>query len=368
MATKADKKKWDSLHVAQAKAQAAESAYDLALAQKYHMSYQDSWLTHAQRDKKDRLREKRREIESKILDLLVEISPRGDRWLHGAPAHWLATELTWEDAIRPANEPLSVVVPGSWGSPDGTVRQKRGTLQMPRGIHNDAKHLREILEKGVILDKDRVDGDSIKLDDSDPVYVGIIVDVNGYGPHVGAMYVEQNRFHGSVDGALQGADEILEQWTLDNTSKEDIDELEDEYGDDWMSVLTETFDGWGFKVSASEFAEAIRGTDAEKFVDIEPEEEELEEDDEPEDEEPEDDIFSAEEMQSGFVISDSRNGGYEVAHEHKHIGHYEDMDDALEAIEAEMKRSNFYPNIYYVNDHGNVDLLDGDGNVIESRT
>jgi hypothetical protein len=72
-------------------------------------------------------------------------------------------------------------------------------------------------------------------------------------------------------------------------------------------------------------------------------------------------------MQSGFVISDSRNGGYDVVSEHKHFGHYEDMDEALEAIEAEMKRSNFYPNVYYVNDHGNVDLLDSDGNVIESR-
>lgn len=279
MATAADRKKWDSLHVAQAKAQAAESEFDLALARKYHASYQDSWLTRPQRDKKERLREKRREIESKIIDLLVEISPRGDRWLSGAPAHWLATELTWEDAIRPANESLSVVVPGSYGSPDGTVRETRGRANMPRGTHKDANHLREILEKGVILDKDRVEG-SVDLNDESPVYIGIIVDVNGYGPHVGAMYVEQNRFHGSVDGALQGADEILEQWTLDNTSKEDIDELEDEYGDDWMSVLTETFDGWAFKLSPQEFVDAIEGTDAEKLVDVEEPEDEEELDEE----------------------------------------------------------------------------------------
>jgi hypothetical protein len=91
------------------------------------------------------------------------------------------------------------------------------------------------------------------------------------------------------------------------------------------------------------------------------------EDDE-EDEDEDDDLFSDEEMASGYVISDSRQGGYEVAHEHKHVGHYDAIDEALEAIEAAMKGSNFYPNVYYVNDRGNVDLLERlTGNVIESR-
>lgn len=148
---------------------------------------------------------------------------------------------------------------------------------MPRGIHTDAQHLHDILEKGVLLNKDRVGGDTIDLGDTTPVCVGIIVDVNGYGPHVGALYVEQNRFHGHPDSALQAADEILEEWTLENTSKEDIEALEAEYGDEWMSILTETFDGWAFKLSPQEFVEAIKGTDAEKLIDIEEKEEEEEE-------------------------------------------------------------------------------------------
>ncbi len=41
--------------------------------------------------------------------------------------------------------------------------------------------------------------------------------------------------------------------------------------------LTETFDGWAFKLSPQEFVEAIRGTDAEKLVDVEPLESEEEE-------------------------------------------------------------------------------------------
>jgi hypothetical protein len=101
--------------------------------------------------------------------------------------------------------------------------------------------------------------------------------------------------------------------------------------------------------------------------DDEDENEDDEEGDE-EDSEPDDDAFSDEEMQSGYVISDARRGGYDVVHEHKHVGHYKDMDEALDAIDEEMERSKFFPNVYYVNDHGNVDLLDGDGNVIESRT
>jgi hypothetical protein len=100
--------------------------------------------------------------------------------------------------------------------------------------------------------------------------------------------------------------------------------------------------------------------------DGEDDEEEGDEGDESEDEEDED-LFSDEEMASGYVISDSRGGGYDVVNEHKHVGHYKDMDEALSAIEEHMKASNWFPNVYYVNERGNVDLLDGDGSVIESR-
>jgi hypothetical protein len=96
--------------------------------------------------------------------------------------------------------------------------------------------------------------------------------------------------------------------------------------------------------------------------------EEEEEDDEEEEEEPEEDAFSDEQMAEGYVLSDAkRRSGYDVTHEHKHFGYYKYREDAFEAIDQAMKRENFYPNIYYVNDHGNVDLLDSDGKIIESR-
>jgi hypothetical protein len=91
-------------------------------------------------------------------------------------------------------------------------------------------------------------------------------------------------------------------------------------------------------------------------------------DDEEEEEEPEEDAFSDEQMAEGYVLSDAkRRSGYDVTHEHKHFGYYKYREDAFEAIDQAMKREKFYPNIYYVNDHGNVDLLDSDGKVIESR-
>lgn len=118
----ADRKKWDSLHAALAKAQAAEDAFTTQLTRKYSGRYQSSWLTRTEREKEARLRDNRHAIGSKIVDLVVSISPRGDRWLSGVPSHWIATELTWEDAIRPASEPLSVIVPGSYGYPDGHMK------------------------------------------------------------------------------------------------------------------------------------------------------------------------------------------------------------------------------------------------------
>lgn len=85
------------------------------------------------------------------------------------------------------------------------------------------------------------------------------------------------------------------------------------------------------------------------------------------DEDDEDDPFSDEEMIEGYVISDARGGGYTVMHSHKHVGNYRSVDAAVDAINSKMEREKFFPNIYYVNDHGNIDLLDSEGNSIKSR-
>lgn len=124
MATAADKKKWDSLHVSGLKAVEALYEYESTLRSKYG-KFEYSWLTLSQRTKLDKLKERVRTNDSKVVDLLVKISPRGDKWLTGAPTWWIARELKWEDAIRPTNEPLSVVVPGAYGYPDGYVKEQK---------------------------------------------------------------------------------------------------------------------------------------------------------------------------------------------------------------------------------------------------
>ncbi len=124
MATAADKKRWDELHAAQAEAGETLLEYEIELGAKYGRNFSSSWLSAGQRKKLESLRNKESKIGDKIVDLLVKVSPRD--WMYGVPAWWVREKLTWEDAIRPKNEPLSVVVPGAYGYPDGTVREKRG--------------------------------------------------------------------------------------------------------------------------------------------------------------------------------------------------------------------------------------------------
>lgn len=124
MASASDKKRWDDLHAKLAAANAVQLAYEIELGAKYGHNFSPSWLSKGQKTKLDALRAKKDKIGDKIIDLLVQVSPRGDTWLSGVPAWWLREKLTWEDAIRPTNETLSVVVPGSWGTPDGYMKEQ----------------------------------------------------------------------------------------------------------------------------------------------------------------------------------------------------------------------------------------------------
>ena len=122
MASASDKKKWDELHAKLVAASEAELAYEIELGAKYGHNFQSQWLSKGQKTKLEALRAKKDKIGAKIYELVTRVSPRD--WSYGVPAWWVRSELTWEDAIRPKNEPLSVVVPGSYGSPDGTVKER----------------------------------------------------------------------------------------------------------------------------------------------------------------------------------------------------------------------------------------------------
>lgn len=135
-----------------------------------------------------------------------------------------------------------------------------------RNPSKNADHFREWLEKGVIL----VDGemDFLDLNDPTPVHVAIAVIVEGYGPHHGAIFINQNRFHSHPNIALQNAVEILEEWLLEHRADE-LRELEEEYGEEALDVFHENIDALTWTLPAREVANAIKGTDAAKFIEVE---------------------------------------------------------------------------------------------------
>lgn len=133
---------------------------------------------------------------------------------------------------------------------------------------SDAKDFENHLKNNVILVAG--EADSVSLDDDDPIFVAIVVNVTGYGPHPGAIFAHQNRFHATEDSALEGAHEVLEEWEREHYPAESDEDEEHR---------TETFDGLVWQLTPEEFADAICETSAVKFLGLEDEFEEEDEED-----------------------------------------------------------------------------------------
>jgi hypothetical protein len=73
------------------------------------------------------------------------------------------------------------------------------------------------------------------------------------------------------------------------------------------------------------------------------------------------------EMEEGVVVSDARQGGYDVSIGGKHLDHTRTKEEALVIALEKMEEDQFYPNVFYVNDHGNVDLLSVEGKTRRGR-
>jgi hypothetical protein len=67
------------------------------------------------------------------------------------------------------------------------------------------------------------------------------------------------------------------------------------------------------------------------------------------------------EIQDGdYVISSvaSPQGWIDVGtHNEDYFGEFQDLDLALEFIISRINRTKYFPNIFYINDHGNVDQI-----------
>ena len=62
-------------------------------------------------------------------------------------------------------------------------------------------------------------------------------------------------------------------------------------------------------------------------------------------------------MREGGVVGDARGGGYNATLAGKSLGHFKSRGGAFKAIAQAMERDQFYPNVFYVNDRGNTNLM-----------
>lgn len=135
----------------------------------------------------------------------------------------------------------------------------------PARKYDDPSAVREFIERALIV----VDGEGdFSAADETPVHVGVAFDVDGYGPHAGVVFVDQNFYHASKDTALQGAVEVLEERMREDYLKElEEEEARGDIDDAW-AAFTENIDGRAWVLSPADAVTALRGTDAEKHISI----------------------------------------------------------------------------------------------------
>lgn len=107
------RERFEALRARYLAAQARRADHEAVLRQKYGPGVQDSWMRSPEARRRERLREGEDRARRKFFDHLQAVSPRD--WSAGVPYHWLCEKLTFEDAVRPANEALSVVPPLAYG-------------------------------------------------------------------------------------------------------------------------------------------------------------------------------------------------------------------------------------------------------------
>ncbi len=65
------------------------------------------------------------------------------------------------------------------------------------------------------------------------------------------------------------------------------------------------------------------------------------------------------------LIEDKPSGGYDTSFAGKFLGNFEDIDVCLASLKAEFQRTNYFPTIWFVSDHGNYWPIDNDGKEIK---
>lgn len=109
-----DREKWQKLRADYLAASEVLQDFDIKLSTKYGRIYDRTWISKTEQKKLEQLRQRRDRVANKMFDLAERRSPRD--WGHGVPFHWIASSLSWDDVIRPLNEPLSVTPPLAYGA------------------------------------------------------------------------------------------------------------------------------------------------------------------------------------------------------------------------------------------------------------
>ena len=59
-----------------------------------------------------------------------------------------------------------------------------------------------------------------------------------------------------------------------------------------------------------------------------------------------------------ITITDRPRGGYDVGEVGgKHLGHFNDRDDAEKFVKKYMHQHNFFPNVWFIDDHGGAEPI-----------
>lgn len=108
------REKFDALRAKYLAASAKWKEQDVVFSLKYGSGYRDSWLKSSDRKARERSYAAVEKTGDALFAHVQSISPRD--WSRGVPQYWVLGELTFEDAVRPVGEALSVVPPLSYGS------------------------------------------------------------------------------------------------------------------------------------------------------------------------------------------------------------------------------------------------------------
>lgn len=225
----------------------------------------------------------------------------------------------------------------------------------------------------------------IDLADMDDVHIGMVWDDSGYTP-ASAIYVMQG--WGSQDVALQEAFEILEDHEIQQYP-EHVAELEAEWGDRWHEILTEGWNGAAWTMKPKAAAHIIKKDKyASKYVSIigiphDEMEDNLEEFKQElrsskksdlsmlktklgqflEDYEEEDFDNPIEPAPEDIVMTPSGTLGGRTSVsvvEGEFIGEFSTDEEAEQAIREYGHKHNFFPTVWWMSDHGNLDVVNFD--------